>query len=142
MTGNCARPNGFTLIEVLVVMVIIGLLAGIALPRLYDIARRYELAAQRQNLLIDIGNLSYRAYQSGQQIQLTSQGAATGETRQAPLPLKVPAGWQIEVAQPVSYAFNGICSGGTFALVSPEGERERFVMAPPLCRPAVDASSP
>lgn len=131
MNGNCARPNGFTLIEVLVVMVIIGLLAGIALPRLYDIARRYELAAQKQNLLIDIGNLSYRAYQSGQPIQLTSQE-----------PVKVPAGWQIDLVQPVSYAFNGICSGGRFTLVSPDGERERFVMAAPLCRPTADASFP
>ncbi len=120
--------KGFTLIEILVVMVIIGLLAGVALPRLYAISQRYEMASQRASLLTEIGNLGYRAYNSGQPVDLTSQSASTA--------LNIPAGWQLEIPQPIRYRFNGICSGGKVSLLGPEGFRENLLLAPPLCKPA------
>lgn len=54
------RPHGFTLIEVLLVMALIGILASIALPLLNDLTKRGEdkaaLADARSLLLIATSN--------------------------------------------------------------------------------------
>ena len=123
--------NGFTLIEILVVLVIMGLLAGMTLPRLYDASRRYEIAAQREAILLEIANLNYRAYTAGQVIELLAQHDQ-GHT--AAYPFALPQHWRLEIPQTIRYSFNGICSGGRITLIDPDNQREDLQLAPPLCR--------
>ncbi|MEI6599793.1 MAG: prepilin-type N-terminal cleavage/methylation domain-containing protein [Comamonadaceae bacterium] len=138
--GPTQALRGFTLIEVLVVLVLVGLMAGVALPRLFAIAQRFELASQRDALLGEIDALGYRAYVSGKPITLGEPAMATALATVSPI--VVPAGWRLEVAQPIQYGFNGICGGGTLSLMSPDGGRQQYVLAPPRCKPVPARGSP
>jgi general secretion pathway protein G len=118
------RQGAFTLLEMLVVLLIVGLLASMGLPRLQRLAQSLEWANQRQGLIGQIDNLPYQAYASAQEITLDTNAASV---------IDIPADWQIKVAQPLRYSANGVCSGGQVTLRDPAGSEEVFTLKAPLC---------
>ena len=124
--------SGFTLVEILVVLAIMGMLTGIALPRLSSAYASVERSGQRRAIQDQIEGLGYRAYSGGKSIMLESSNLSGAQAKD--YPLQIPDGWQIKLPKPLRYSSRGICAGGTLALVAPDGSAEKFRLSAPLCR--------
>ena len=136
--GNADRVRGFTLVEILVVLVVIGLIAGVAMPNMHRMIQSAERAGQRDSLLSEIAGLGYQAYLTGRPFTLSGDPVAEGRD---PLPLQVPPGWRLELPRPITYNFNGLCSGGEVILISPDDRRESLQLEAPICRVRAETGS-
>jgi len=128
--------SGFTLLEMLVVLAIAGMLAGVTLPNLSKMADRARLSTQRQSILSGIENLGYWAYSNGKPYTLT----ALDQSSEKP-PFSIPEGWRLKAERPITFAVNGVCSGGVIALSGPDQASEQLLLKAPLCRVELLADS-
>lgn len=132
-SASCRRKaDGFTLVELLVVMAIIGLLTALVAPNLRSLVDSMERSTRRGGVLADLSGLSYRAYVLGQSFEL--RNGHLGEVLRDGNPvLPLPEGWQAEVEAPIRFNYSGWCSGGRLKLVSPDRRVERVELLPPAC---------
>jgi len=123
--------RGYTILELLVVLVLLALVTGLAMPRLGNLYESAVRAFELQDLLQQISGLGHQAYRQGKAYRLGKLGQ--GEEALAP-PLVIPEGWSISADSPVNYRDNGVCTGGAITL------RQKFFsqqwrLAAPLCQP-------
>lgn len=127
------RLRGFTLLEILVVLLIAGLLASIALPGMRQMVAGIGLAGERKALMGQLEDLGYKAYAEGRPItlkDLPDPAASPGARAE----IEVPQGWRLQVEKPILYAVNGACGGGKIAIIAPDKRSEQYLLKPPLCR--------
>lgn len=130
------RTHGFTLIEILVVMLIMALLASLVAPNVYRSVHSYKLHTQRQTILAQLNEMGYRAYLTGQPIIFNTVQLETPASNEETFRPELPSDWSIETSSPIRFSFTGIClSGGQVTLIDPEGIRQTYTLAPPRCRP-------
>jgi len=123
-----SKSRGFTLLELLVVLVIAGLMMALVAPNMQRASERHALASQRHALMMQVNGLGYRAYSTGTAIELSTENVGRV--------LSLPPGWQLRVNKPINYSLSGVCAGGEAQLIAPEGSMYELVLLPPLCKMA------
>lgn len=139
--------RGYTLLELLVVLLIFSLLSALVIPRLTTVYHSFQLAFTRDEIIAQIGSLGYQAFQQGQNLKLIRYPPDAIENvdaenvdaekeieKQQPLPLELPDGWQIHTETPVIFQANGVCRGGT-VFVHYQEQVFRLLLEPPFCQP-------
>jgi prepilin-type N-terminal cleavage/methylation domain-containing protein len=134
---RATEPGGFTLLEMVVALAIMGLLGALALPSLQKLTERTGFSLDRQDVERQLDQLPQIAASQGKALVLTSSPTnddpvPAGASLQEPYPVKLPEGWVIEVAAPIRYRYDGTCSGGRLHLTTPSSQSD-YLMRPPLC---------
>lgn len=138
----CRRAAGFTLVEMLVVMVILGLLATLALPamqRWYNgVQARSEGAAMVQ--AVRAGAFAAAANRLGVRVDAASFGDGRAATSTSPsLPIALPAGWRVEKVEPAWLMASGLCRGGHVLLRTSDGQPMRLSVSDGDCAVSLKA---
>ena len=134
--ANDSQQRGFTLIELLVVLVLMGLVAGMVLPNLEHFYNAVLEHQQRQDLITQQNDLSYRVYLSAREFQLAQDSylSASDDEVSSALSISVPDGWQVVVPKPIQFHIDGSCEGGALQVRTPNGAVERWLLHAPDCR--------
>ena len=122
--------RGYTLLEMLIVILLIGLISSLSLPRLSRLYESAMTAMERDDVLRQIAGLGYRAYSAGKSFELISYPLPEGSH----LPLTLPEGWVLRAEVPIRYHQNGICEGGEL-MIGRDSQMSQWRLLPPLCRP-------
>lgn len=133
------RANGFSLLELLVVLALVSLIGALALPNLiglYDSATR---ATERDQILDQFAGIGREAMLKGHGYAVygTAPGLQPGAARGVGVqtyPLIVPEGWQVELDRPLRVRPNGVCLGARVTLSHPDAPPVEVALAPPYCR--------
>lgn len=144
----CRRqPNkaaGFTLLEILMVVVFLGLMTGIAAPRLFTLYDRIVFSYRETDVLRQVTDLGVAALTRGRELRLATQPPLPPEPGQRPRPaparpadevkLGLPEGWRVIADPPIEYRFDGFCNGGRLSIVAGD-YRSEWRLDAPHCRP-------
>ncbi|MCW8917621.1 MAG: prepilin-type N-terminal cleavage/methylation domain-containing protein [Gammaproteobacteria bacterium] len=125
--------RGFTLVEILVVLLLLAIVVGLVTPSMLNLRKSAERQGALSALLHEIGLLPYQAYLGGEAIVFPpAAGLVT-----------LPEGWDVELAPPVRYEVNGLCTSGRLRVTDPERNVTVYEIQPFSCKPEiVDAVNP
>ena len=154
-----AIARGFTLLELLIVLAIIGLMAGLVGPQLSLMATRVEFAMNRESFERALASLPYEAFRRRQDLVLRDQNTSSrsnsddedansfviraengkiisflGPVLYHAVDIPLPSGWRIELKAPIVFRVTGFCSGGDVTVRIAEYVYVYELMAPD-CRP-------
>ena len=135
------RGLGFTLVELLVVLVLVGLLATLVMPNLDRLRASFARTTERDRILDQFAALGAQAQARGQGYVVFGNV----DENAAPLPggdyeryrLDIPDGWQVRLTRPLLIHPNGVCLGSELTLRHHDAAPLRIDLLPPYCR--VDA---
>ncbi len=123
--------EGFTLLELVVVLALLALVAGVVMPNAAKIVDRFQASAERDEVFEQIADLGLQARRSAKGFYL-DQYPSSDES----VPLQLPDGWFLQATDPIRYRANGFCEGGTLTLTA-SALLVTLDLQPPYCQPVL-----
>ena len=121
---------GYTLLELMVVLAIMGIIMGLATPRLVKMYDAKQFSLEKDDIKFQLGKLASIAYATSTTINL-KQAVTPGEQQL----ISLPDNWSIsDSAEKISYSIYGFCNGGIIQLRK-EDREITFELSPPFCQP-------
>jgi len=128
---NKQKTNqGFTLLEIVVVLAILGLVAGVVMPNTATLVGRFQATFERDEVYEQIADLGLQARHSAKGFSLQQYPSADEF-----LPLQLPAGWSLQAENPIRYRANGFCEGGSLTLTASD-IIFKLDLQSPYCQPS------
>ena len=128
---NRSAQDGYSLMELLVVLGLLALVTAIAMPNLVNLYRSFSGALELESIERQINGLGFKAYKNERQQVLKAQSY---DIENDFFEIALPEGWRIEVDQPLMYASNGACSGGSLKILYEDVLRKNVYLKPPYCQ--------
>jgi type II secretory pathway pseudopilin PulG len=112
-----------------VVLAIVAGLMALVGPPLFDQVARAEERRQRTQVLDQIAGLSFKSFQTGRPLAFDSQQTLDSES----LIVAIPTDWRVQWLTPLTINLMGVCSGGIFAIATPDGAARQYKLVAPFC---------
>lgn len=133
LTSSTTHNAGYTLLELIIVLVLMGLLMGLTTPRLMQLYESVSFSLQRDEILFQLESLPFSSFQRGEAFKLSQLSEESSSSL-----VSLPEGWAFDpyFAEDVTYSPFGYCSGGEARFT--KGTRELVLkLTAPMCRPEV-----
>jgi prepilin-type N-terminal cleavage/methylation domain-containing protein len=120
------RFPGFTLIEILLVLAILGLMLSVTLPISYDMYRSYKASLRAEEVMMVVSGLKRESFLYNERKILTSENGVMRVNGEE----KTISEAQIRIDTPIEFYKNGTTSGGVLTVVTGNQVYEVQVQAP------------
>jgi len=121
------KNHGFTLIEILIVVTIIGLIFSVTIPVSYELYESYKNSLKAQEVMLYISSLKRESFlYSEQNYVSSSEGALMVNGGREAFP-----GIYIDIKKPFKFFKNGTTDGGEIELRI-GGEKYKIIVSAPF----------